>query len=40
MSVTEEREMIICGDVVMLPAGGDIKPMFTYANTIMRLHSG
>lgn len=39
-SVTEEREVIICGDVVVLPAGGDIKPVFTYVNTSKRLLSG
>lgn len=35
-----KRKEIIYGDVVTLPAGGDIKPVFTYVSTSSGLHSG
>lgn len=35
----KRKVIIICGDVIILPAGGDIKPMFIYVTTHKRLHS-
>lgn len=40
MKVLKRKEIIICGDMIILPAGGNIKPVFTYVTTRRRLHSG